>query len=835
MVGYEVFDDLFARLRSCSRGPFQGDTLMPIPEPLAPSQLYTACDPADLKKHDAPDAPGQLESLGQERAIEAIRFGVGMRRDGFNIFAYGAPGTNKHTLVRQQLEEAATTMPAPPDWCYVHNFEELHKPKALRLPAGRGCALATDMKNLIEELRSTIPAAFESEDYQARVQALQSQFSERHEAAFNELQERANEKNVALIRTPAGLALAPTSKGEVVNPEAFRQWPDEMQEKVKEDIAELEKELQEILQRLPQWEKEQRDELRGLNQEVTSRAIGHLITELAKKYDDLPNVLDYIDKVRQDLLENSDEFQVSEPHSPQEAMALAMAGGGRKPSFARYQVNVIVDNAQCDGAPIVYEDLPTHANVIGRIEQMAQFGALSTDFNLIKPGALHTANGGFLLIDARKLFMQPIIWEEIKRALFSREIRIQGLTEALGFANTVTLQPEPIPLDIKIVLLGDPAIYYLLGQADPDFAELFKVAADFDDQVSRNDGNSALYARLISSIAQRDGLRPLSDDARARIIEYASRLSADAERLTLRMRPISDLLYEAEYWAGENDNKEISAVDVQNAIDAKTRRADRIRERSQEQILRNTMLIDTEGDAVGQVNGLSVLQLGEFSFGKPSRITAQIRLGRGEVLDIEREIELGGPLHSKGVLILSGFLGARFARKQPLALCASLVFEQSYGGVDGDSASSAELYALLSALSGLPIRQSLAVTGSVNQHGQVQAIGGANEKIEGFFDICAARGLTGSQGVLIPASNVKHLMLRQDVVDAAAEGMFSIYPIETIDQGIELLTGIAAGEANADNNFPTNTVNGRVQDTLASFAEQSRQFATNRGDRESIR
>ena len=798
---------------------------MPLPEPLKPDQLYTICDPVTLELSGVGDKGGSPDSLGQDRAMEAIRFGVGIKREGYNIFAYGAPGTGKHSLVRRHLETAAATMPIPPDWCYVHNFDEQHKPIALRLPAGRGCALRTDMEKLIEELRSAIPAAFESEDYQARIKALQEQFSERHEAAFNELQERAKEKNVALIRTPAGLALAPTSKGEVISPDVFRQWPDEMQEKIKADITELEKQLQEILQKLPQWEREQRAQLRDFNQEITGHAIGHLIDELTKKYDDLPSVLEYIQKVRTDLLENSEEFQVSEPHGPQEMLAAAMQGGPREPSFRRYQVNVVVDNGKCTGAPIVYEDLPTHANVIGRIEQMAQFGTLMTDFNLIKPGALHTANGGFLLIDARKLFMQPIIWEEIKRALFSREIRIQGLTEALGFANTVTLQPGPIPLDIKIVLLGDPMIYYMLRQADPDFGELFKVAADFDDQVPRNDGNTALYGQLIVDMARRDELRPLSAGAVARVIERAARLTDDSERLTLRMSSISDLLSEADYLADKSGNGEITAEDIQSAVNAQIRRADRIRQRSQEQIIRQTMLIDTEGDAVGQVNGLSVMQLGDFAFGKPTRITARVRVGRGEVLDIEREIELGGPLHSKGVLILSGFLGARFARRHPLALAASLVFEQSYGGVDGDSASSTELYALLSALSDAPIRQSFAVTGSVNQLGQVQAIGGANEKIEGFFDICNARGLTGNQGVVIPAANVKHLMLREDVVKAAADGKFNIYPVETIDQGIELLTGVPAGAQDAAGIFPADSINGRVQATLAEFAENARAFA----------
>ncbi len=799
---------------------------MPIPEPLSPDQLYTKCDPEELTASG--EAGGVSDALGQERALDAVRFGVGIRRHGYNIFVHGAPGTGKYPLARRQIEQAAAAMPAPPDWCYVHNFQETHKPRALRLPAGRGCALRRDMEKLIRELRAAIPAAFESEDYQARAQALQSQFSLRQESAFNGLQERANARNVGLIRTPAGLALAPTAKGEVVNPEAFRQLPEETQAATRSDIAELEKELQEILKKVPQWDRERREQLRVLNQEVVSHAVGQFIEDLGGDYGDLPEVLDYVEQVRADLLENAEEFRTPETREPQQGMAMARSGP-REPSFRRYEVNVIVDNSGREGAPVVYEDLPTHGNVIGRIEQMAQFGALTTDFTLIKPGALHAANGGYLMVDARKLFMQPIIWEEIKRALQSSEIRIHGLTEALGFANTVTLQPQPIPLDVKVVLLGDPTIYYLLSQSDPDFPELFKVAADFDDQVPRDHGNTARYAQMIADTARREGLRPLSSEAAARVIEQAARLAADSERLTLRLRSIENLLYEADYWAGQDGNGEIAARDVERAIEAQTRRADRIRERSQEQILRETLLIDTDGEAVGQVNGLSVLQLGEFAFGKPSRITARVRLGRGEVLDIEREVEMGGPLHSKGVLILTGFLGARFARRHPLALSASLVFEQSYGGVDGDSASSTELYALLSALSGVPIRQSLAVTGSVNQRGEVQAIGGVNEKIEGFFDICAARGLTGRQGVLIPSANVKHLMLRGDVVEAAAQGKFHVYPVETVDQGIEILTGVPAGEPDPQGDFRAGTVNGLAQATLLEFALNARNFAAGGG------
>ena len=797
---------------------------MAVPEPLNPERLFTRCDPDDIRLPDAGGTDARADGIGQERAVAALRFGLGMNRSGYNIFAYGAPGTGKHALVRSELEQAAGAMPVPPDWCYVHNFEEPNQPKALGLPAGRGRLLRTDMAKLIDELRSAIPAAFESEDYRARVHAVQTQFSERHETAFDELQERARARNIALIRTPAGLALAPTSKGEVINPEAFRQWPDDVQERVKSDISELEKELQEILQTLPQWEREQRAQLRALKEEVINGAVSHLIEELARKYDGFPEVLEYISQVRGDLLEKAEDFQVAEPSSPQEAMLHAMRAGSRETSFGRYRVNVIVDNADRDSAPVVYEDFPTHDNVIGRIEQIAQFGALTTDFGLIKPGALHRANGGFLLLDARKLFLHPAVWEEIKRALFSGEIRIQGLADALGFVSTRTLQPQPIPLDVKIVLLGEPLVYYLLGRADPDFPELFKVAVDFADEVPRDSGNTARYGQVVAEIARRENLRPIDREALARVIERAARLADDSERLTLRLQSISDLLCEADYWADRGGRGRIGAEEVQRAIDAQIHRADRIRQRSHEQILRGTMLIDTDGEAIGQVNGLSVIQLGEFAFGKPSRITARVRLGRGEVLDIEREIELGGPLHSKGVLILSGFLGARFARRHPLALSASLVFEQSYGGVDGDSASSAELYALLSALSGLPIRQSLAVTGSVNQHGRIQAIGGVNDKIEGFFDICDARGLTGSQGVLIPAANVKHLMLRADVVDAAKQGRFHVYAVETIDQGIELLTGVHAGAAGEEGHFPPETVNGLVEAALLEFAERARAF-----------
>ncbi len=798
--------------------------------PLAAGALRRACDPNGFDFATTDDLEPLDDSIGQHRAVEAVRFGVGIRRDGYNLFAFGPAGTGKMSLVRRYVEEQAAREPAPPDWCYVNNFAEPHKPRALRLPAGRGVALRRDMERLVEDLRATISATFESEDYLARKHAIEEEFKNRHEKAFNDLQEKANERETALIRTPMGFAFAPVHRGEVVSPEVFRQWPEEHQEKIKATVAALEEELQALLKQVPQWQRELRDKIRALDQEVTSFAVGHLMDRLREGWAEQPDVLGYFDEVQENIVENAEDFMSAEPEmgegGPAAALRRSLSG---PPSFRRYQANLIVDHGKAEAAPVVTEDHPTHPNLVGRIEHQAQFGALTTDFNLIKPGALHAANQGYLILEARRLLMQPYSWEELKRAIRAREIRIQGVAEALGIVSTVSLDPEPIPLDVKVVLVGEPMLYYMLCQLDPDFEELFKVAVDFEDRFERSDENDALFARLVATIARREELKPFDRTAVARIIDHASRIAADSEKLTLHMRPIADLMVESDHWSRDGDDDVVSAGEVQRAIDAQIHRADRIRARSYEEIERGTILIDVGGAVVGQVNGLSVLQLGGFAFGKPSRITAGVRLGRGEVVDIEREVALGGPLHSKGVMILSGFLARRFCRDRPLALSASLVFEQSYGGVDGDSASSAELYALLSALAGLPINQAFAVTGSVNQLGEVQAIGGVNEKIEGFFDVCSARGLSGEQGVLIPASNVKHLMLRDDVVGAVDAGRFRVFAVETIDQGIEILTGVAAGEADADGAYPDGTANHAVAGALDDFAKRARAFAARDG------
>jgi lon-related putative ATP-dependent protease len=796
-------------------------------QPLAPEALCTQCDSAQFTFTTTADLDDLTQVLGQARAVEALKFGIGIRRDGYNLFVLGEPGTGKRTVVRQFLDDKAAHEAPPPDWCYVNNFQEAHKPRVMQLPAGTGVKLKNAMEQLMADLHAAIPAVFESEEYRTRRQEMEEQLKEQHEQAFEELRKEAESHSIALVRTPSGMAFAPMRNSEVVSPEDYEKLPENERQRTEAVIATLEEQLAKIIHQVPQWRREGQRRIRELDREVTISAVGHLIDDLKQAYATLPAVIDYLATTQQTVIDNVDDFRHTATEETPEItfLGVPISRPGGAPSLRRYQVNVLIDNSASKGAPVVYEDNPTYAGLIGRIEHIAQMGALVTDFMLIKSGALHRANGGYLMLDARKVLMQPFAWEGLKRVLSAREIRIESLGQALSLVSTVSLEPEPIPLNLKVVLLGEPLLYYLLSEYDPEFSELFKAAVDFGMDMPRNGDSNQLYARLIATLARRDQLLDLDRGAVARVIEYGARLVEDAEKLSVRLREITDLLREADHWAREAGRGVIGASDVQAAIDAKIFRSDRIRERLQEAIQRGTLLIDTRGERVGQVNGLSVVDLGNFMFGHPSRITASVRLGRGEVLDIQREVELSGPIHSKGVLILSGFLGARYAPERPLALSASLVFEQTYGEVEGDSASSTELYALLSALADAPVRQSFAVTGSVNQHGEIQAIGGVNEKIEGFFDVCRKRGLSGEQGVLIPAANVKHLMLRQDVIEAVRNGQFRIYPVTTIDEGIEILTGVSAGTRDANGLFPDGTINQRVEVRLLTMSELARLYS----------
>lgn len=797
--------------------------------PLAVSELRRTVDPASLGVKTTSELESITGLIGQERALRAIEFGVNMRSYDFNMFVLGPPASGKSTAVRTFLSKTAAASPAPADWVYVNNFQDPNRPNALQLPAGRGRKLAEAMVAAIDELRSTLPAIFEGEDYQARRRAIEEEFRSGQEDAFEALNRKAQAQNVAILRTPMGFAMAPVHEGKVVKPEVFNALPDDMRQNVEAKIEALQKELGAILEKAPKTDKERRERLRELNEEVAAIAVSEALDDVKAANADLPRISDYLETAGQDLTRNVSLF-LANPGEETEIVKQP-ADTSRDPRFRRYMINVMVGNGnEGAGAPVLEEINPNYGNLIGRIEHIAQMGAFLTDFLLIKPGALHRANGGYLLLDARKLLLSPFAWEALKRTIKAREIRIEQPAETMGFVSTQTLDPEPIPLDVKVVLFGDRELYYLLAAHDPEFRGLFKVQADFDDAIARTSVNDLAYARVIASIVKEHNLKPFDASGIARVIEEGARLADDREKLSLELGRISDLVREADYWSTQAGRDVTMREDVARAVEEAIQRADRLRDRSHEIIDREIVFIDTTGAKVGQINALSVLQLGSFAFGRPSRITARVRMGQGRVVDIEREVNLGGPLHSKGVMILWGFLAGRFAEDVPLAMAASLVFEQSYGGVDGDSASSTELYALLSALSEVPIKQSLAVTGSVNQWGEVQAIGGVNEKIEGFFDICKSRGLTGDQGVLIPKSNVQHLMLREDVVEAVKQGQFAIHAVSHIDEGIEILTGIKAGERGDDRQFPAGSINRMVEDKLRLFAERARAFGRAKGD-----
>jgi lon-related putative ATP-dependent protease len=782
-------------------------------EALSAAQLCRRCRPEQFAFETTEQLDALDDVLGQVRAIDAMRFGVGIRRDGYNLFAMGPAGVGRHTIVRRQLEKMAGAADTPSDWCYVFNFDVPHKPRGLQFPAGQAAAFAGKMERLVEDLRAAISAAFEADEYRNRREEIERELGERQEKAIETIGERAKEKSIGLLRTPTGFGFAPLRKDKVISPEEWRELPEAEQTQFQSLIVGFQEELERAIREMPKWRREALGKVRELNRQVTRAAVNNLIEDLKAEYRELPQVQDYLAKVQEDVFDRADMFRHVKEGETAAPLDIMPQTESADPPFRRYAVNVLIDHSASRGAPIVYEDNPSHDALLGRIEYVAQMGALLTDFTLIKAGALHRANGGYLVLDVLRVLTQPFAWDALKRSLRAGEIRIQSLGHELSLISTVSLEPEPIPLNVKIVLVGERYLYYLLHAYDPEFAELFKVAVDFEDDIARDAASDLAYAQTIANVARREKLRPLDRAGVARVIERLSREAGDAGKISVNMRALADLLRESDYWAGNSGRAVITGEDVRRAVEAQIARADRVKQKLQEHIQRGSLLIDTTGGRSGQVNGLAVLQLGGYSFGTPHRITARTRLGGGGVVDIERESEMGGPIHSKGVLILSGYLAGRYVVNKPLSVSATLVFEQSYGGVEGDSASSAELYALLSALADAPIRQSYAVTGSVNQHGEVQAIGGVNEKIEGFFDVCRARGLTGEQGVLIPESNVKNLMLNDEVVQAVADGRFSIFPIRHVDEGIALLTGDAAA-----------TIHSRVEHRLADYAERARSY-----------
>ena len=790
---------------------------------LRSEQLYKKCDPHKFGFSSTAELEERLSALGQDRAISAVELGINIRSRAYNLFCLGPEGTGKTSLVKRILEKEAKQRTTPDDWAYIYNFEEPHKPNAINFPAGEAVDFAKDIDNLIESFETTLPALLESEEYRAGVAIIDQKFKEKKEEYIKILQKKAKGKSVSLLQMQVGLVVAPVKNGEVLSPEAFDQLPEEEKKSLIEDLNMMQQEIENSAKDLPNYEEKRRKEIDSLKENFIKSATKNPIEKIKKKYKSNKKAVAFLKNMQKYIMENIDEFLPNTEQQPALGAEddpltalLSRLNKTEENKYAKFKVNVIVKHTPFSGAPIITLDHPTQGNLVGKVEKLQQYGALLADFSLIKAGALHEANGGFLLIDARKLLLQPFAWDSLKRAIASKSIKIEAPSDETSF-TTISLDPEPIPADVKIILTGDEDLYELLLSRDPDFSDFFKVKADFGILMDRTQESEIEYAKLIGSLSKKKKLRSLNPQAVAKVIEYSSRLADDSEKLSAHIASIGDLLREADYWARKSKAKQIGKNHIEQAIDAQIYRSDRIKKAMLEQIDKGTILMDVEGERVGQINGLVVYDFGEHSFGKPARITTQVRLGRGEFLNIEREIALSGPIHTKGVLILQSLLANRFAKTSPLSLSASIVFEQSYGGVDGDSASSTEYYCLLSAIADLPIRQSIAVTGSINQFGEIQPIGGVNEKIEGFFDVCAHNGLTGKQGVIIPRTNVSNLMLREDILKAVDEGMFHIYAIDTVDDGIEILTGVPAGVPDKNGNYPKNTVNAMVKKSLEDY------------------
>jgi len=783
---------------------------------LGPEQLRVESDPSVFSFKSTAELQPLDRVIGQERAVRAIDFGVDMPSYGYNIFAVGLPGSGRTTAVRQFLGRRARQRPVPPDWCYVYNFGDPRRPRAVSLPAGRGIELRDRMDELVRQLQLEIPRAFEGEYFEQRRREIMLDLQQKQQGLLEALETYLNERGFALVRTQMGLGIVPMLEGKALSPDEYEKLDAETKRKLESSRPELQEQYDKTMRQTRELDRTGKQAIDNITQELAGFVVDQALGDLRESYSDCPKVLAYLDAVRSNAVDHASDFMhTSEEEKP--PFPVAAERGDRQ--LDRYKVNVLTEKGDWVCAPVIIEDNPTYHNLVGRIEHRAIFGAMVTDFTQIRAGALHRANGGYLVVEAKNLLVNPSSWDGLKRALRNREIKIEEMAQFYGLVATATLEPEPIPLDVKVVIIGDPRLHELLFALEEDFRELFKVKAEFATTMPR-DGQGCLdYAALVGDLCRGEGLDHFAPSAVARVIDEAARLANDQHKVTTRFADVADLVGEAAFWARRANHELVLADDVRKATDERTHRLNLAAERYVETIQEGVILIDTEGEAIGQVNGLSVVQLANFEFGLPSRVTAKTFAGRAGVVSIERQVKMSGPIHDKGQLILSSCLASRFAQKKRLGMSASLTFEQLYSGVEGDSASTTELYALLSSLSEVPIKQSLAVTGSVNQFGQVQAIGGANAKIEGFFDVCKARGLTGEQGVLIPRSNVRHLMLRDDVVEAVAEAKFHIYAVSTIEEGIELLTGKPAGEADESGAYPEGSVYALVQAKLDRFAQ----------------
>lgn len=789
-------------------------------KPLKPEELYWKCDTSKFKFSTTEDVPPLPGVIGQERAMRSLAFGLGISNHGYNMFVLGESGTGKASIVKTRLDEVAASEKVPDDWCYVYAFSNSDRPSAINLPPGLGTAFRDDMDELVETLRRDIPKVFESKDYEKHRDEILEGQQERAKAIFYRIEQKAIEKGFVLKKSVSGLAVVPAKDGKPMGQEEYNALPKYKKDEYEKEMHILQERLSDAVREARNIEKETQDRINELDREVVQYVINPLTNELFEKYKDFTKVTAYLEEAKEDIFRNIDDFR------PKEDIALPMGLRlpKQEPSFERYKVNLFVSNRDTKGAPVVVETNPTYYNLFGRIEHRIQYGVASTDFTMMKPGAVHKANGGYLIVDALDVLRNIFVYDSLKKMIKNREIGIEDVWEQYRLMTTTALKAEPIPVNIKIIMIGEPYIYYLLYNLDTEYRKLFKVKADFDSIIEKTSENMDKYAGFISARCKERGLLPFDRTGVARVVEYGLRYSADKEKLSARFGRLEDLVIESSYWASEKGSKAVTAEDVEKADRERVYRSSKIDDRLKELIKEDTFMISTDGAVEGQINGLAVMDPGDYAFGKPTRITARVFIGDEGVVSIEREVKMSGKIHNKAQLILGNFLGERFARDFPLTLSASICFEQLYDEIEGDSATCTELYVLLSSLSGLPINQGMAVTGSMNQIGDVQPVGGINEKIEGFFDVCAERGLTGKQGVIMPKRNVRNLMLKKEVVEAVGKGLFSIYPIETVDQGMEILVSTAVGTRGADGKFPKGTVNNLVEERLRGLAKSLKEF-----------
>ena len=780
------------------------------------SELRHSCDPAEFPFATTAELTPKEEVIGQARAVSAIEFGLSIRDNGYNIFVSGNPGTGRNSIVRSIVKRIAADRPVPEDWCFINNFKDPDRPHAVKLAPGRGRELQRDMERFIELMQNEIPKVFESKEYEEQKTKISEELDRAKEVLFEDTGRRALDLGFQLSVTRTGIVKVPLFRGKPLQGEDLEKLTAEQRLEMEEREKKVDAEIRDFLSKARQLDKEAHEKIHELNRRVAHFAMGHQLDDLKERYRENPRIPEYLSDVEEDILGNLKEFLGQTPELPFHVEGMDKAG-----FLERYRVNVLVDNGATKGAPDVEEAHPTYNNLIGRIERKMRLGMAFTNFMMIKPGSALQANGGYLVLNALDVLRNPFSWEALKRIIKKRQVKIEDLAELYGI-STAGIKPEPIPVSLKIIMLGSPWLYYLLYYYDEDFRGIFKVKSDFDTQMDGSRDQKLQYANFIGNMVAGEELVPFSREAVAEVVDHATRLAEKQGKLSLRFSDISDLVREASYWAGRAEAAVVATEHVDKALNEKVYRANLLEERIQELLTDGTIMVDVAGTVTGQVNGLSVYDLGDFSFGKPSRITARVYLGKAGVVDIEREAKLAGRIYSKGVLILSHYLGGTYAQERSLSLSASLAFEQSYGDIEGDSASSAELVALLSAITGVPVRQDLAMTGSINQKGEVQPIGGVNEKIEGFYAVCNARGLTGGQGVVIPRSNVKNLMLKKEVVQAVKGGKFRIYAVSTADEAVSLLTGLPAGQRRADGTWPEGTLNFLVDKRLREMAKKQK-------------